>query len=375
MAEFEGEAFQRTIGPDLIPPGTDRAIITRRLQRFGGGRSQGSIGVFDAGSSSTERFTRDGERFLRIDTEDVQPNDTSIRVTVRNAQAVFAVEFLQADGSPSDTSNIPPDQRERFLSPPGDPTEPEEPTTPEEPTEQPTEEPTSPEEGEEGRDPADIPACNRNQEIDVDIPLSWANNVPGVSGINDVGFTVPTLAGIECTIKQAIPTIPQVRSTVREVLQEELDGIPAPVVEVDEGLFGDTIDNLGEIVENTIEENIPELPDVEQALQDIQDRLDQVVEDVVDDLSEPIEDAQQAIEDVQQDIGELDLPDVDDPVEFLVDLLEDASDQLDGLNLLTNAEEFIDNQIDRVTDGLVSEDVLEELEQEVERVRERREDN
>jgi hypothetical protein len=243
---------------------------------------------------------------------------------------------------------------------------PEEPEEPEEPEQPPTE--PSPGDG------TGAGACNPG-EAQFTLPLAWANNIPGVSGIDDWTICIPTVPGIVNAIDNTLPSLDEIREAASEEIEEAIEDIPAPVVEVDEGLFGDTLDNLGEIVENAIEENIPELPDVEETLQDIQDGIDQVVEDVVDDLSEPIEDAQEAIDDVQEDIEELDPLDGKGPVEFFLDLLEDAVEDAPGINILLNPAEFIDNQIDRVTDGLVDQEDVEELQETIDRIQGERGDN
>jgi len=243
---------------------------------------------------------------------------------------------------------------------------PEEPEEPEEPEQPPTE--PSPGDG------TGAGACNPG-EAQFTLPLSWANNIPGVSGIDDWTICIPTVPGIVNAIDNTLPSLDEIREAVAEEIEEAVEDIPSPVVEVDEGLFGDTLDNLGEIVENAIEENIPELPDVEETLQDIQDGIDQVVEDVVDDLSEPIEDVQEAIDDVQEDLDSINLPDIDDPVQFLLDLLEDAVEDAPGINILLNPDEFIDNQINRVTDGLVDQEDVEELQETIDRIQGERDDN
>jgi len=227
-----------------------------------------------------------------------------------------------------------------------------------------------PEEG--GQDPGQIPECQEQQTRDFTLPFGVLNNIPGVSGVDDVTLSIPTIAGIVCSIKQALPTLEQIRMVVRAEARDALQGVPAPVVEVDETLFGTEIENLPELITEGILQELPDIPTIE----DIDEALDRVIEDITEELPEvdlsPIEDAQEAIEDVQEDIEELDPLGDRSLSEAFLDLLEDSVDDVPGLNLLLNPGTFIDNQIDRVTDGLVDEDVLQELEDEVDRIQEER---
>jgi len=230
-----------------------------------------------------------------------------------------------------------------------------------------------PEEG--GQDPGQIPECQEQQTRDFTLPFGVLNNIPGVSGVDDVTLSIPTIAGIVCSIKQALPTLGQIQMVVRAEVRDALQGVPAPVVEVDEGLFGDTLDNLGEIVQNAVEENLPDIPTIEDIETAIDDRIEDFIEGVEDTLLEPIEDAQEAIEDVKEDLDSINLPDVDDPVEFFIDLVEDSVDDLPGMRFVLDAEAFIDDQIDRITGGLVEQEKVDDLQETVDRIKDEQEDN
>lgn len=207
-----------------------------------------------------------------------------------------------------------------------------------------------------------------NRENCQTIPLEWANTIPGVSGVNDAQICVPTPEEIAFQAAQFLIEDVGLFDRIREISEDVFADLPAPEITVDRGLFGDTVDNLEEAIQDTVAENIPELPDVQddvsQLLDDVgslQDTLDGLAADVSEEVTGPIEDVQSTLE-------ELEVPTIED---IRTAIREEAEEFLEGLpdgDLLTDLDSVVDRQIERVTSGLVSDETEEELEETIERL-------
>jgi len=113
---------------------------------------------------------------------------------------------------------------------------------------------------------------------DVDLPLSVLNALPGVSGVEDVGFQVPDPEDIGTALEEEIP--PVVKDALRDVDPEEIIGdaidagqdpqelaedlateLPEQLeqvdVDIEAGLFGPTEEDLEGIISGTLEPDEP----------------------------------------------------------------------------------------------------------------------
>jgi tetrahydromethanopterin S-methyltransferase subunit G len=239
----------------------------------------------------------------------------------------------------------------------------------------------------------------------VTIPLSWANNIPGVSGVEDVTFDVPQVSDIEDAVDRLTPDLDDIGERVdfvtldipdiQDRLDDLLEDIEAAVDDVTVDL-GDVTDEIRQEVEEALADLDLDVPgqvgdllgDIDQAISGIQVDIEQLDDRIVEQLPEDIspgplvefesifgalrddivagltEAIQQLLDQDGQSLP--DVPDVRTAVsEEVLSLLED----LPGGDLLTDPEQFIDDQIQRVTGGLVDDgprqelqDVLEEVE-------------
>jgi len=218
----------------------------------------------------------------------------------------------------------------------------------------------------------------------VTIPLAWSNNIPGVSGISDVSFDVPQTDDIADEIDDTLPSLGEIRTAVREELDEAIDELDtaADVLPGDfqqsiddavQSAFSEAIDITGQIdvdLGGIVQDAVLEALDVDEGLfgpldSPIDDAFEAAVTAALDDLEEldiglpGIEDRlyslQQALEDIPTDAPDVDIPDIREEV-------RGAIEGLPGGTLLTDPDQFIDDQIDRVTDGLVDDDARQELE-------------
>jgi archaellum component FlaC len=256
----------------------------------------------------------------------------------------------------------------------------------------------------------------------VEIPLSWANNIPGVSGVEDVEFDVPQLDEIVADVEDSLPGIDQIGERVDFItldiqdIREEVADIPDDVADA----VGDVTVDLGDVAD--------------EIRQEVDDALDDLDLDITDPLEEALADAEQAISGLELDpdkladsiVGQLDpedlggtsiqfesifgalksdivdgfsealeevtglADDLPDTIESLADglntllpeaeVLEDLddADRVDGLprtweavfrllpggDLLLDPDQFIDDQVDRLTDGLVDEETRQRANEE-----------
>jgi hypothetical protein len=240
----------------------------------------------------------------------------------------------------------------------------------------------------------------------VTFPLSALNNIPGVSGIEDVVLEVIEADDVTDPIIDEIPSLPDIEAEVRSALDDALaDGVLADVdetldidipgadvvadavldaLDVEPGLFGPLEDPLDVVLQEAVRDGLEALGELDVDLGELggEDLLD--LPDVVDDL---IDDVQELKDDVDGFVD--DLEDVaDDPEGFVRGVLEAvlAETVAAVLRVETGPDpdveavveravvdqgldpeepilsQLIDQQIDRLTDGLVSEEARQELE-------------
>jgi len=201
---------------------------------------------------------------------------------------------------------------------------------------------------------------------EVSIPLEWANNIPGVSGVQDVDFDVPDPEDIVEPIVAEIPTVADIATAVAdeladlsEEIAEEIDidipDIDFPEVEVFAQEFIEALTDLEGFFG-------PVEGDFQRALQDVLGDPDLALEGLDLDFS-PL---QEAIEGLQADIEEFEVPDLGDIQDAAEDAVRAVLDDVPGGDILLDPDGFIDRQIDRVTDGLVSEEARTNLRESVE---------
>ena len=236
----------------------------------------------------------------------------------------------------------------------------------------------------------------------VRFPLEWANNIPGVSGIDDVTFEVVTVGDLidRSEATQAVVestgdnTVERIVRVVGAEGQRTRDQIEDATITRDRDSDGITIDIDG--VFGPLREDIQAalrtlLGDMEADLTDLQRGQRELLRAVTGERPDTTDPGEGDDEDggVLPDLPETSIPDrTAEQVRGLLgegaDTVTDAVDQglpdlsaigdaaaqavlaalreLPGFDLLSDPETFIDRQIDRLTDGLVSEDAAAELE-------------
>lgn len=195
-----------------------------------------------------------------------------------------------------------------------------------------------------------------NAEICTTIPLSWANAIPGVSGVQDAQICIPTPQQIAYEVGQFLLDELEVFENIQDIAEDVFDDLPAPEITVDEGLFGDVIDNLEEAIQEVVEENIPELPDIADDVETILDDLDSLAEDVGEEVTGPLEELREDVETVVAFVESLPDPSEVNLQERALTLLQDLEEDVPGLGLLLDPEQFIDEQIDRLIDRVIDDD-------------------
>jgi len=215
------------------------------------------------------------------------------------------------------------------------------------------------------------------------IPLSWANNIPGVSGVNDVQFSIPEVEDLVAGVEDALPSGQDIRDILQDeipdllrdvdVFDGELDVALDPIIDELDDRLDDLVDDIqDEIQEAVADIDVPGLEDIEV---DVGGSLFAVNEDFVDLLAAALDQADlvdvgqfptveeivRPIEEVRADIEALDIPTAEEVADEAVDRVTDALQELPGGDLLADPDQFIDDQIDRVTGGLVDEEVRQDL--------------
>jgi len=223
---------------------------------------------------------------------------------------------------------------------------------------------------------------------DVTIPLSWANNIPGVSGVEDVRFSIPEVSDLVAGVEDALPTGQDIREILRDeipdllrdvdVFDGELDVALDPIIDELDDRLDDLVDDIQEEIDRAVADiDVPGLEDIEV---DVGGSLFAVNEDFVELLAAALDevdfveidefgDIEGLIEDVEGFLEEV-RPLLDLTAEDLIDRATEEAEafleDLPGGQILLDPDQFIDDQIDRVTDGLVSEDVRQDLQDTIE---------
>lgn len=185
----------------------------------------------------------------------------------------------------------------------------------------------------------------------VTIPLSWANNIPGVSGIEDVEFRVPELEDIDDIIADAIPVPDLLREFFEELEQQSDPGEPLPVTlaqviaaEVGEFIVGEQIaeeldlEKLASAIANQISVDVPSEIDVgiQGSLFSVDEDVVRFAQNLIGRLQEegvlPLVDIPEfpdPLTDPESDFGRF----VNDPAGFLTDVLSGDVEGFDGIQV------------------------------------------
>jgi hypothetical protein len=244
------------------------------------------------------------------------------------------------------------------------------------------------------------------------IPLDALNNIPGISGVAEVNFTVldfddavdatvdaiansdvvenavefaldqfflgdfpfddfqdliqddirePIILGVEFAIDDAIPDIAQ--AVAEETIDPGDISLDPGDIQLDPGEIADDI--LDQIDDFDVQQGGISFESVFGATQQ---SITQGFELALEDQLGPLDDLPDALEDLGDLLADLEAlfdPTVDSDLELP---LESALDGLPGGTLLTDPDTFIDAQIDRVTNGLVDDDVFDETQQAIDEV-------
>jgi len=217
----------------------------------------------------------------------------------------------------------------------------------------------------------------------VTLELSALNAIPGVSGVEDVQFSIPEVSDLVAGVEDALPTGQDIREILRDEIPDllrdvdifdgELDQALQPIIDELDGRLDDLVDDIQDEIDRAVADlDVPGLEDIEV---EVGGSLFAVNEDFVDLLAAALDQADlvdvgqfptveeivQPIEDVRADIEALDIPTAEEIADEAVDRVTDALQDLPGGGLLADPDQFIDDQIDRVTDGLVDEEVRQDL--------------
>lgn len=218
----------------------------------------------------------------------------------------------------------------------------------------------------------------------VTIPLSWANQIPGVSGIQDVTFSVPELSDIEDTVDRLTLDAADLLDEVTDPLQDQLDQVLAAIPDLDQiddivvqeldqalGDFDDRViqaveDVLADLDDGAINQPIADFDSVfgalrEDVVQGFEEALDNLV-GTIEDLPEEIDSLAQGLNRVIEDLDELSVPTVQEFQDAAEEAVRDILDDVPGGDLLLAPAEFIDAQVDRLADDLVSDEIEQTLE-------------
>ena len=222
----------------------------------------------------------------------------------------------------------------------------------------------------------------------VEIPLEWANNIPGVAGVEDARFQVPETDDLADAVDGTLPDEDDIRAVVDEALSEidpgdlvdvdlsqlDIGDLSADAVadavldrlDVEPGLFGPLSDPLDEVIDRAVREGLEALGELDVDLKALD--ADELLEipGLVRDLQDDLDNIQAALDAVQSPADALDIPTTDELLDGLepaltaavVDALPDPVTQ----DLETTAEELVA----LIEARLVDDDLLTELQAELE---------
>jgi hypothetical protein len=224
----------------------------------------------------------------------------------------------------------------------------------------------------------------------VTLELSALNGIPGVSGVEDVSFRIPELSDIREEIDQAVPALDEISREVDDVVRDALQD-----VDIFDGGVDQLLDDIGQELDDRLDDLVDDIQDeIDQALDDldpldlsglevdIQGSLFDIEQDFVDLLAAALDQADLVevaqfpsldellgpLEEVQTALDDLEVPTAEDVAEEAVDQLTDALTDLAGGDLLADPDQFIDDQLDRITGSLVSEEARQDLQETIEEI-------
>jgi hypothetical protein len=218
----------------------------------------------------------------------------------------------------------------------------------------------------------------------VEIPLEWANNIPGVAGVEDARFQVPETDDLADAVDGTLPDEDDIRTVVDEALQnidpgdlvdldlDQLDigDLSADAVadavldrlDVDPGLFGPLSDPLDEVIDRAVREGLEALDglDVDLGALEAEELLD--LPALVRDLQDDLDSIQEALDAVESQRDALDVPTTDELDDRLTTAvttaIEDALPDVLTQDLETTAEKLVAH----IEERLVDEELVAELE-------------
>jgi hypothetical protein len=219
------------------------------------------------------------------------------------------------------------------------------------------------------------------------IPLDVLNDLPVISGVDPVEFSIPTFDDIEEIVVENTVSAEEIADEVGDVAGDVIVGaFEATLLDELVDLIGDSLEvrvELGEQALDAIAGQVIDglqFPDLEDTTIDVEGSLFSVGEDFVELLATALDEADlsavggfpdiDSLEDLLSELEETLLDPLLGEADTLLDLLQeniqDVIEELPNGDLLTELDDVVDSQIDRVTDGLVSEESRENLEQAVE---------
>jgi len=218
----------------------------------------------------------------------------------------------------------------------------------------------------------------------VTIPLEWANNIPGVSGVDDVDLEVVEADDVIDPILDEVPTRSDIDETVRSALQDALaDGVLADVdetldidipgaeavadavldrLDVEPGLFGPLEEPLDVVLQEAVRDGLEDLGELDVGLPDLdgEDLVD--LPDVVDDLIDDVQDLIDDVGDLADEFDELEVPGLDDIRTEVEDGLRAVGPEVDGAGLFSEPVAFFEAVVREAIDRQVSDEARQELE-------------
>jgi len=222
------------------------------------------------------------------------------------------------------------------------------------------------------------------------IPLSPLNNIPGVSGVDDVEIEVLTPDDVIDAIEGTVPDIDNLLDEAVEEIQESVDAIETTVdVDIPEIEFPEVELFADEFVRALTELDGffgPVEGDFKRALEEILGDPDVSVEGLdfnpgeafetffvttlglpedLEGFVDGVRDTLDSLGDILEEVDPEAITELDDKA---VSLAEEFLEDFPGGDIILDPDDFIDSQIDRVTDGLVSEESRQNLEAAIEEV-------
>ena len=223
---------------------------------------------------------------------------------------------------------------------------------------------------------------------EVTIPLQWANQTPGVSGIDDVSFEIPETEDITQAIDRTLPDEDDIRQIIDEALQEidpedlitvdlgqldvgdlSADAVADAVLdrlEITPGLFGPLEDPLDEVIERAVRQALGALDELDVDLGALEGEELLEVPNRLGDLRVDIRDLQEAVSRLRRLSEERSIPTADELATALEEPLQAAVEEALPDLLTQPIEETARDLTERILDNLVDDETAEALRQEAE---------